>query len=122
MQPLPPSITNQVFMQAANSFQTAAANVTNPTVLADSLTEGARATFQGIPSLRMTTSRDGGGREFATALTDAANAALELAKSVRATPAGQTPEVSAETIRGWAQLTAGAAGFVNPDGFDSGLF
>lgn len=117
MQPLPSGITTQVFSEAAASFRNAAANVQNPAVLADSLTAGARSTFQGIPSLRMTTSRDGGGREFATALTQAANAALDLSAQIRNAPAGSTPAVSVDTINGWATLTEGAAGFVSPDNF-----
>ncbi|MCW2921703.1 MAG: hypothetical protein JWL76_1577 [Thermoleophilia bacterium] len=116
MQPLPPTITTSIFHDAANGFQAAASKLGSADAAA-ALDAAARLSYQGIPSLRMTTTRDSGSREVATALGAAADAAMALAKEMRSAPAGTDFSAHKDAIIGWSNLAADAAFLVEPAAF-----
>lgn len=113
MQPLPPTVTTKVFFDAANGFQRAAGSLGSSDAAA-ALAAAASSTFQGIPSLLMTTTRDSGSRELATQLKEAAAAALELSKQMQTAPGGTDFSSHRDAILGWASLAADAAFLVEP--------
>ncbi|MCW2925312.1 MAG: hypothetical protein JWM98_2716 [Thermoleophilia bacterium] len=110
MQPLPPTVTTQVLVDAARGFERAAGSLGAPTSAAD-LQAAARSAYQGIPSLRMTTVGSGA---LATQLRDAADAALALSDEIAAAPTGTDFSSRRDTILGWANLAADAAALVDP--------
>lgn len=120
MQPLPSSVTASVFTTAANAFDSAARHLDTPAVAARELESAAKSTYQGVPSLLMTTTRDSGSRELAPRLKDAAEAAFALAKQLAAgTPA---PAGARAAIDGWTTLALDAASLVGSGGFGGGGF
>ena len=113
MQPLPGNITTKLLADSAATFERAATTLGSPDAAA-SLTQAASLAYQGIPSLLMTTTRDSGSRELASALRDAAAAAHDLAKQIQAAPAGSDFSAHRDAVLGWAQLAANAA-FLVPE-------
>lgn len=108
MQPLPSTITVQVLADAARGFERVAGSLSAPTAAAD-LEAAARSAYQGLPSLRMTTT---GSREVSTQLEAAAAAALALSDEIAAAPAGTDFSARRDTVLGWANLAADAASLV----------
>lgn len=115
MQPLPGSITTRLLADSAATFERAAGTLTS-TEAATELARAASLAYQGIPSLLMTTGRDSGSRELATALRDAAAAAQDLAEQIQAAPAGTDFSGHRDAVLGWAALAANAA-FLVPEAF-----
>lgn len=107
MQPLPPAITTQVLTDAAATFERAATQLGTPESAA-TLARAASLTYQGIPSLRMTTVRDSGSREAIRQLEAAAAAAHALSKEITATPGGDF-SAHRDAVLGWAELATNAA-------------
>jgi hypothetical protein len=116
MQPLPPNVTTSILFDAANGFQAAAGKLGTADA-ATALDAAARSAYQGIPSLRMNTSRDSGSREVATALREAADAAMLLVKEMRSAPVGTDFTSHRDAVLGWARLAADAAFLVEPPTF-----
>lgn len=113
MQPLPPNLTTSILFDAAQGFQSAAGRL-DSVAAASALDAAARTAYQGIPSLRMNTTRDSGSRDVATALTAAADAAMALAKEMRTARSGTDFSAHRETVLGWANLATDAAFLVEP--------
>lgn len=113
MQPLPPSITTQTLFDAAAGYQRAA-SLLGTAEGAVALREAASSTYQGVPSLLMTTMRDSGSRELAAQLRDAAAAAMTLATEIAAAPEGSDFSAHKDAILGWSRIAADAASLVAP--------
>jgi len=114
MQPLPPTVTTSILNAAAEGFHSAAAQLGSGPAAAAALDAAARSAYQGIPSLRMTTSRDSGSREVAASLRDAADAAMALATEMRNAPAGTDFSSHRDTVLGWSNIAGTAAFLVEP--------
>lgn len=113
MQPLPRDITTSVFNRAADFLTRASSAMTAPGA-SKLLYEGGHNIYQGIPSLRMLTVRDGYGAELASKLDAAAGAAIAMSREIAAAKPGTDFGARRAEVQGWAALASDAAGLVSP--------
>lgn len=115
MQPLPPTMTTRILVDAARGFERAAGSLGSP-ASASELLDAARSAYQTLPSLRMTTT---GSRELYAELENAAASAMALSEQIGRAPAGADWSAQRDSVLGWARLAEGAALLVEPAAYDA---